>query len=72
MWPGSSQSLFQYWLEYLAFFFMTIQEQAILHKYIFTLPKIAWWGSVGFGKATWVSFYIACTLCLLVICSKHA
>lgn len=27
---------------------------------------------MGFGKTTWVGFYIACTICLLVICSKHA
>lgn len=68
---SSKVSRCHYWLEYLDLF-IAIQNQTILQKYVFTFPKIAWWGSVGFGKATGVSFYIACTICLLVICSKHA
>lgn len=60
-----------YWLEYLGLF-IAIQKQAILLKYVFTFPKIAWQGSVGFGKSTWAGFNIACTICLLVICNKHA
>lgn len=60
-----------YWLKYLALF-LAIQNRLFCKKYVFTFPKIAWWGSVGFGKATWNGFYIAYTICLLVICSKHA
>lgn len=68
---SSKVSRSRYWLEYLALF-IAIQKQAILQKYVFTFPKIAWWVPVGFGKATGVRFYIACTICLLVICRKHA
>lgn len=52
---SSKVSRSRYWLEYLALF-IAIQKQTILQKYVFTFPKIAWSGSVGFEKATWVRF----------------
>lgn len=44
-------------------------KKAILQNYVFTFPKIAWWGTVGLGKAAWLHFYITRTICLLVMCS---